>query len=276
LRRALHAISVIVTVLTASVVLSPTEASAAVRNGSCEDGEVCFYYNSSRSGSLYDTNVSMSTYGSGSACTKFVGAGAGKGQCIKNNTASVWNRTASSLRVYYNSYHGAPYQEFRPGPLVGANLNATLKNNNASHLLVSADVTREIHLWADPEGKCLDSNGSGEVYYGWCNGGNYQKWVLRRIEAAGANPLELRNVATNRCLDSNANGDVYTIPCNGGAYQRWHDSSVSDLSARLQSTTLRDRATGRCLYISENPLTWHHVKTGTDCSKGWRRLFESW
>ncbi|MBR7744465.1 peptidase inhibitor family I36 protein, partial [Phycicoccus sp. BSK3Z-2] len=53
--------------------------------------------------------------------------------CIKNDAASVWNRTGKKVRVYYNTgYDGSrAYQDFAAG--AKKNLDATMKNNNASH-----------------------------------------------------------------------------------------------------------------------------------------------
>ena len=65
------------------------------------------------------------------SCYDFKGAGNGKGLCVKNNAASVWNRSSKTVRVYFNSGYGGTYQSFAAG--AKANLNATLKNNNASH-----------------------------------------------------------------------------------------------------------------------------------------------
>ncbi|GGL26647.1 peptidase inhibitor family I36 protein [Phycicoccus endophyticus] len=124
---------------TAAAVAAPllataAPAQAAARDGSCNSGEFCYYYNSGNAGSVSDFAGSVGDYGTTQpGCYEFKGAGAGKGQCIKNNAASVWNRTGKKVRVYYNSgYDGSNhYQDFAPG--AKKNLNASLKNNNASH-----------------------------------------------------------------------------------------------------------------------------------------------
>ncbi|WP_034519241.1 peptidase inhibitor family I36 protein [Actinomadura rifamycini] len=114
----------------ASALAAP--ASAAARNGVCESGEFCYYYNSNNAGSVSDFTGSLANYGTEQpSCYDFKGAGNGKGLCIKNEAASVWNRSTKTVRVYYNSNYGGAYQDFKAG--AKGNLNATLKNNNASH-----------------------------------------------------------------------------------------------------------------------------------------------
>ena len=107
-------------------------AEAATRNGACESGEFCYYYNSGNAGSVSDFTGSLGDYGASQPeCYEFKGAGAGKGVCVKNNAASVWNRSSKTVRVYFNSNYGGSYQDFAAG--AKGNLNSTLKNNNASH-----------------------------------------------------------------------------------------------------------------------------------------------
>lgn len=122
--------------LAAPGLLQPTAAQAAARDGSCESGEFCYYYNSDFAGSISDFTGSVSDYGATQpGCYEFKGAGAGQYQCIKNNAASAWNRSGQTVRVYYNSNYGGTYQDFAPGARL--NLVAALKNNNASHQLIN-------------------------------------------------------------------------------------------------------------------------------------------
>jgi murein DD-endopeptidase MepM/ murein hydrolase activator NlpD len=109
-------------------------AQAADRDGVCDAGELCLYYNSDQEGSVSDFRTAISRYGESlPGCYVFTGAGAGKGLCVKNRAASVWNRTTQTATIHYNSDHSGPRQAIAPGALV--NLDATLKNQNASHSL---------------------------------------------------------------------------------------------------------------------------------------------
>jgi hypothetical protein len=115
-------------------------ASAAGRDGSCDSGEFCYYFNSDEAGSVSDFTTSLDDYGTTQpSCYEFKGAGAGKGVCVKNNAASVWNRTGKTVRVYFNSNFAGAHQDFAAG--AKGNLNATLKNNNASHELLALQPT---------------------------------------------------------------------------------------------------------------------------------------
>ncbi|WP_197288180.1 peptidoglycan DD-metalloendopeptidase family protein [Nocardia sp. NRRL S-836] len=112
--------------------LTATPAAAAARDGVCDSGEFCYFYNSDRAGSISDFAGSVPDYGSTQpSCYDFKSAGAGQGLCVKNNAASVWNRTGGTVRVYYNSGYAGASQDFAAG--AKTNLNSTLKNNNASH-----------------------------------------------------------------------------------------------------------------------------------------------
>jgi len=121
-------------------VVAPGAAFAADRDGTCDSGEFCYYYNSNEAGSVSDFTDSVDDYGTTQpTCYDFKGAGAGKGVCVKNNAASVWNRTSKTVRVYFNSNNAGASQDFAPG--AKGNLDATLKNNNASHELLASGPT---------------------------------------------------------------------------------------------------------------------------------------
>jgi hypothetical protein len=111
-----------------------TANAATARNGSCEAGEFCLYYNSDHAGSVSDFTTSVPDYGDEQpSCYDFKGAGNGKGLCVKNEAASVWNRTSGPVTVYFNSGYAGPRQTIAAGGKV--NLNSELKNENAAHKL---------------------------------------------------------------------------------------------------------------------------------------------
>jgi murein DD-endopeptidase MepM/ murein hydrolase activator NlpD len=113
--------------LGATLAISAPAQAAVAQNGVCESGEFCLYYNSDRTGSLSDFTGSIADYGT----YKFKSAGAGQGQLVKNNAASVRNLTFGAVTVFYNSNYAGSSQTIAPGAAV--NLNTTLKNQNASH-----------------------------------------------------------------------------------------------------------------------------------------------
>ncbi len=106
--------------------------AATARDGECEAGEFCLYFNSDQEGSVSDFNTSVSDYGDEQpSCYDFKSAGNGKGLCVKNNAAAVWNRTSGKVTVYFNSGYSGPSQTIAAG--AKANLNSDLKNENAAH-----------------------------------------------------------------------------------------------------------------------------------------------
>ncbi|RMI41924.1 cell surface protein [Actinomadura harenae] len=122
----------------AVVATTASSADAAGRNGKCDTGEFCLYYNSNQKGSVSDFTGSVRDYGAKQpGCYDFKSAGAGKGKCVKNATASVWNRSSKTVRVYFNSNFGGRYQDFKAG--AKGNLNSGLKNQNASHEFAPAN-----------------------------------------------------------------------------------------------------------------------------------------
>ena len=112
---------------------APSASAATARNGVCDAGEFCLYYYANYGGSVSDFSGSVSDYGSSQpTCYEFRGAGAGQGQCVKNNAMSVWNRTTRAVTVYYNSGYAGTSQTFASQQYT--NLSTALSNNNASHL----------------------------------------------------------------------------------------------------------------------------------------------
>lgn len=128
---------------TVMTVAAPAAQAANARNGVCEDGEVCLYYNSSHEGSLVDIKGSIKTYGTGGNCVKFISRGNGRGQCVKNNTASVWNRKSVPVTIFYKSNWKGAIDSFVAGKK--ANLSSALKNENAGHLVGKGSNERLEH-----------------------------------------------------------------------------------------------------------------------------------
>ena len=95
---------------------APPASAAANRDGVCDAGEFCYYFNSNHQGSVSDFTGSVPDYATEQpSCYDFKGAGAGKGTCIKNAAASVWNRSGKTVRVYYNTGYAGSYQDFAAG-----------------------------------------------------------------------------------------------------------------------------------------------------------------
>lgn len=129
----LGALALAVSVLT-GIAAADTAHAATERNGVCESGELCLYYHSNQQGSVSDFAWSVWQYGSTQPnCYDFRGPGAGRGQCIKNQTASAWNRSQLPVVIYENSDHGGRSETVYPGSRVNLTI---LKNNNASHRFV--------------------------------------------------------------------------------------------------------------------------------------------
>ena len=131
--RSFTRIGLLALVVGAGTIVGGTSADAATaRNGVCEPGEFCYFYNSNEHGSISDFSGSISNLGdSQPSCYEFRGKGSGKGLCVKNHAASVWNRSKKPVTVYYNSGYGGTSQTIAAGHR--ANLKAALKNNNAAH-----------------------------------------------------------------------------------------------------------------------------------------------
>ncbi|NNG36973.1 peptidase inhibitor family I36 protein [Nakamurella aerolata] len=137
----------------ASAATDSAAQAGTPRNGVCEEGEFCYFYNSDHQGSVSDFTESVGDYGTTQpSCYDFKGAGAGQGLCIKNEAASVWNRTGQTVTVFFNTGFGGATQSFAAG--AKQNLNATLKNNNASHRIGAAisraEVIRRAQTWLNP------------------------------------------------------------------------------------------------------------------------------
>lgn len=154
---------------------APTSAQAAARDGICDPGEFCYYYNSGNKGSVSDLPSSLANYGSKQpSCYEFKSAGNGKGRCIKNDAASVWNRTGKTVYVYFNSNYGGSSQSFANN--AKGNLNSTLKNNNASHS-TSAPTPGKVYVGDDYPYRGQRGFDPWKFYKGQCT--SFAAWAVR-------------------------------------------------------------------------------------------------
>jgi Peptidase inhibitor family I36 len=103
-----------------------SEVGVASYDGVCEADEVCLYFNSDFKGSsvdFYDWVEDFAGY-------KFLSAGNGKGQSVKNNAASACNfDDVNTARIHFNSGWGGAVDDIPP--LTCRNLTNTY-NENAS------------------------------------------------------------------------------------------------------------------------------------------------
>lgn len=136
------AASVAAALVTASVFATPSHAATA-RNGVCESGEFCYYYNSANNGSgaISDFKTSLSAYGSSQpTCYEFKASSSsvpGYHQCIQHNAGGVWNRTGYPVRVRLAS---GSYTTIAPGSKRSLKGSAAY-NNNYGHVIV---------VWSSP------------------------------------------------------------------------------------------------------------------------------
>jgi murein DD-endopeptidase MepM/ murein hydrolase activator NlpD len=141
-KKKLMAIAVGLLVSAGMVTISPTAAQAAGRDGVCNDGEFCLYFNSDNEGSVSDFTTSIPDYGFDQpTCYEFKGDGNGKGKCVKNDAASFWNRTDNPVTVCYKHDYAGSSQVIGAGSK--GNFNSVMKNENASHKLNTNDPTNE-------------------------------------------------------------------------------------------------------------------------------------
>lgn len=132
-----------------AAILPASSASAAERDGVCDGGEVCFFYNSDFQGAVSDFTGSVENYGSRQPdCYEFKGPKArGGGECMKNEAASVVNNTSGTVRVYFNSGFKGHYQDIPAGERVNLREgDEPLKNQNASHRII----------WPAPTNPCYN------------------------------------------------------------------------------------------------------------------------
>jgi hypothetical protein len=118
-----------------AVAVSAPAASAAARDGRCDNNEFCFYAANSSTVSLSDFTTSIDNYGETQpTCYEFRTPGLfGYGECIKNNAVRVCNLRSSPVRVFFNSYHKGTYDTI---PAETCTLLYNTLFENASHLFL--------------------------------------------------------------------------------------------------------------------------------------------
>jgi hypothetical protein len=271
-RAALTALLAVLGLLLGTAVLA-NPASAAARDGVCNSGEFCYYYNSNEAGSVSDFTDSLDDYGTSQpTCYDFKGPGNGKGVCVKNNAASVWNRTGKTVRVYFNSNYGGAHQDFAAG--AKGNLNATLKNNNASHQLLSS--TPPSGCKTDGTNSTLPSSilvyrvSLGRVdrvaFKTYVKDVLPNEWVSSwPAESLNAGAMAVKSFGWYRALHSTrktSSGQCFDVYDNTSSQVYKPGSAVASTSAAV------DRTWTTRMTRSGNILQAHYCSTTTACS-GW-------
>jgi hypothetical protein len=111
------------------------------QDGWCDLGEVCLFYHSNLVGAVFDSTYTLWNYGAYQfKCSRQAfGDGplcSGSGEPVWNNAASVYNRNKfCDVAIFYHSNYGGAVQVIPRQHW--ANLNPTLKNNNASQKFVN-------------------------------------------------------------------------------------------------------------------------------------------
>jgi hypothetical protein len=94
----------------AGVASGDVTAQAAL-DGVCQSGEFCIYYNSGHQGSFTDFVLGVKDF----STVKFIAAGNGQGQLVKNNAASACNKDDNlDARVFFNSNWTGAYDTIPP------------------------------------------------------------------------------------------------------------------------------------------------------------------
>lgn len=117
-----------VAVRAAAAAVRQTPPAQAAFSYKCADAHLsyCLWYHPNEAGSRWGGTAAHTPVIAG----RFSTSGAGQGQLVRNNAASINGGTGCNTTVYvYPNYQG-PHQTV--GPYGIANLNATLRNNEAS------------------------------------------------------------------------------------------------------------------------------------------------
>lgn len=235
--------------------------ASAGRNGVCETGEFCLYFNSNQQGSVSDFTDSVSDYGTTlPTCYVFKGSGAGQGECMKNQAASVRNRTSVPVTVYFNSGFGGASQTIAAG--ASANLNATLKNQNASHRFGSSGTDSRQTMSA-----ALYGTSGGYLvcgFDGYVNtAGRHEGIDFARQISSPVRAL-VGGTVVNVVRGSNGSGGLSTIAVydasSGKTVVYLHTAPLSGLSAGQQVSRGQQIATEAWRGVSSSSGAHTHVE----------------
>lgn len=235
-----------------------TPAFAASRDGTCNSGEFCLYYNSNQAGSVSDFTSSISDYGATQpSCYEFKGSGNGKGICVKNNAASVWNRTSGPVTVFYNSGYNGASQTIASG--AKANLNATLKNENAAHQFGSAATTKMSTALYETSGGRITCGFDGYT----STPGRHEGIDIARSIGSSVHALVSGKVV-NVVRGSNGSGGLSTIAIYNATYDKTviylHSAPLSGLAVGQSISKGQKIATEAWRGISSSSSAHTHVE----------------
>jgi hypothetical protein len=234
-------------------------AQAADRDGTCDSGEFCYYYNSNNAGSISDfgEGVSVSDYGTSQpTCYDFKGPGNGQHECIKNNAASVWNHSTRTVRVYFNSGYAGSYQDVAPG--YKGNLNATLYNQNASHQFVNAYTNMSYALYQLSGGRITCG------FDGYVNTpGRHEGIDIARSIGSPVRALVSGQVI-NIVRGANGSGGLSTIAIYNATYDKTiiylHSAPLSSLSVGQSISVGQQIATEAWRGVSSSSSAHTHIE----------------
>jgi murein DD-endopeptidase MepM/ murein hydrolase activator NlpD len=246
--------------LASQALAASSPAFAASRDGRCDNGEFCYYFNSNQAGSVSDFPTSVGDYGTTQpSCYDFKGAGNGKGKCVKNNAASVWNRSSKTVRVYFNSGYDGASQDFKTG--AKGNLNATLKNENASHKIGPTSASRTNLSYS------LYKLGGGRIT---CGFDGYVNTPGRHegIDIARGVGSPVRALVAGKVLNivrgANGSGGLSTIAVYNATYDKTvvylHSAPLSSLSVGQSVSRDQRIATEAWRGISSSSAAHTHVE----------------
>lgn len=239
MKRLLRALLVPTAIASTFVVATASPANAAARDGKCQSGEFCYYYNTGYAGSISDFTSSVSDLGSTQpSCYEFKGAGAGKGKCTKNQAASVWNRTSKSVTVFYNSGYAGRSMTIKAG--AKANLaTGGLKNNNAGHRIGAPPAAST--AWASPvpssaviTARAYYSSGRyhGAVDYAGFSG-RFKSACTGSIDKIAINPT----YANRNAYGVSGSTNYLWVNCGGGVRMGYAHFYQRDLPSTLKVGT---------------------------------------